>query len=229
MTTIELRHARVHLALHRLQEGSGTPLLLLHALRGSAADWQQRRTGWPGSVYALDLSGHGRSGHVRGGGYLSELWAGDADSALAYLKSETVVVGAGMSAYVALLLAGARPAAVRCSVLLPGAGLEGGGAEPDFSSLPVPLRGSYETGALREAPRLDPAVTYAELELRPTWYAKPFAEAARRVVLVEDGQPRPPWWTALRGLPNVLTHAHGDLDLQGALVSARETLAAQAV
>jgi pimeloyl-ACP methyl ester carboxylesterase len=220
MTTIELRHARVHLALHRLQEGSGTPLLLLHALRGSAADWQHRRTGWPGAVYALDLSGHGRSGHVRGGGYTPELWVGDADIALAYLKSEMVVAGAGTSAYVALLLAGARPAAVRCSVLLPGDGLDGGGAEPDLSSLPEPLRGSYETGALRETPLLDPAVNYAELEVRPVWYAKPFAEVARRVVLVEDGRPRPPWWTALRCVPNVFTHTHDDPDLVGALAAA---------
>lgn len=221
MNTIELRHARVHLALHRLQEGHGMPLLLLHELGGSAADWASQRSAWEGPVYALDLSGHGRSGHVRGGGYVPEWWAADAGIALAFMKSEAIVVGAGVSAYIALLLAGARPAAVRCSVLLPGEGLDGGGSEPDFSSMPVPLRGSHESGALRDLPLLDPAVRYSELEIRPAWYAKPFAEAAQRIVLVEDEQPRPPWWSALRDVPTVLTH-HGEL--AGALVLARSAL-----
>jgi pimeloyl-ACP methyl ester carboxylesterase len=57
---IALSHARVSLALHTLREADGPPLLLLHALGGSALEWGMLP--WWGPVYALDLCGHGHSG-----------------------------------------------------------------------------------------------------------------------------------------------------------------------
>ena len=128
---MELRHGWVTLALRRLREGEGQPLLLLHALHGSSADWGTGPETWPGPICALDFAGHGRSGWVRGGVYYPELLAADADAALAELGA-AVLVGAGLGAYAALLVAGARPASVPAAVLLPGAGLEGGGGEPRF-------------------------------------------------------------------------------------------------
>ena len=83
--TVALRHGRVSLALHELRGGSGPKLLCLHALGATSEAWREPSRAWPGPVFALDFSGHGRSGRVRGGGYTPELLAGDADAALAHL------------------------------------------------------------------------------------------------------------------------------------------------
>jgi pimeloyl-ACP methyl ester carboxylesterase len=206
---IKLKHGRVGLALHRQQSGEGTPLLLLHQLGGCAHDWSALELGWTGPVYALDLSGHGRSGHVRGGGYLAELWAADADVALCEIGEDAVLVGAGVSAFVALLLAGARPDSVRGALLLPGRGLAGGGPEPDFSQVPQPITGSGESGALRAEPMTDPAVRFSESIVRPVDYARALAQEAGPAVLCEDREARPAWWRALHDIPQVHVH-HGD-------------------
>ena len=192
-----LRHGRVSLALHALRGGEGDALLCLHALRGSAADWAEAAASWPGPVYALDFAGHGLSEWVAGGGYTPELLAGDADVALAHIGSAGVA-GAGLGAYVALLLAGARPEHVPAVLLLPGAGLGGRGAEPDPAHEP-----SLEWGRLRdsapppgERPAFDPFTTVLEREFRPTDYAATFAARANRLLLLDDGDARPPWWQA---------------------------------
>jgi pimeloyl-ACP methyl ester carboxylesterase len=190
----------VALALHTLRAGAGDALLCLHALRGSAADWAEAAAGWPGPVYALDFAGHGASDWLAGGSYTPELLAGDADVALARLGTARVA-GAGLGAYVALLLAGARPEHVPAVLLLPGAGLAGSGPEPDPAHEP-----SLAWARLRDAlpppderPAFDPFTTLLERELRPPDYAATFAARARRLLLVEDGEPRPPWWqTAAR-------------------------------
>ena len=54
---------------------------------------------------------------------------GDVDAALAHLGPSTVL-GRGLGAYIALLIAGARPDLVRGAVLADGPGLVGGGREP---------------------------------------------------------------------------------------------------
>ena len=77
-----LRHNRVELALHELVEGEGRPLLLLHGLGECAREWMPPELEWPGPVYALDFTGHGRSSVPRGGGYTAEILVGDADAAL---------------------------------------------------------------------------------------------------------------------------------------------------
>ena len=82
-----LAHGRLHLALHRLTDAAGPGLLAVHALHGSSADWGDSLASWRGSVHAVDLSGHGSSDALRGGGAFPELLAADVDNALA----ETVI------------------------------------------------------------------------------------------------------------------------------------------
>jgi pimeloyl-ACP methyl ester carboxylesterase len=200
---IRIRHGRVSLALHPLRGGAGTPLLWLHALRACGSDGQAQAAAraWPGPVFGLDFSGHGASEWVGGGAYSPELLAGDADAALAHLGGAHLA-GAGVGAYVALLLAGARPDTAPAALLLAGAGLAGGGAVPD------PRRPTSEawlaaSDARRPPPAVrppcDPLLLLLESDVRPTDYAEAFAGGARRLLLAEDGEARPPWWqTAAR-------------------------------
>src|SRR5262245_46616698 len=116
---MRVQHGRTTLELHELQPGTGAGLLLLHELYGGATDWRQREIAWRGPVYALDFSGHGDSDSLRGGAYSCEILVGDADCALAQCDA-VAVAGAGLGAYVALLLSGGRPQRVRATMLLPG-------------------------------------------------------------------------------------------------------------
>ncbi len=193
---MRIKHGRVTLELHELAHRSGVPVLCLHALYGTSADWGEAAATWPGAVFALDFAGHGHSESIVGGAYYPELLVGDADAVLAYIGG-AAIAGAGLGAYVALLLAGARREAVPGALLLPGAGLAGGGALPDFQrEFP-----SF-TMAEREAGGWDPMVHTLDRDVRPVEYAEPFARAARRLLLVEDGTPRPPWWEAARRSPS---------------------------
>lgn len=137
MTTRHLVHNRVRLALHELSTGDGAtrPLLLLHGLGESSPAtppiWAQQ---WPGAIHALDFTGHGASTIPAGGGYSAELLLGDADAALTAL-GEATVVGRGLGAYIALMLAGARPHAVHGAVLADGPGLAGGISGPTSHSI----------------------------------------------------------------------------------------------
>lgn len=199
---MRLRHARIELELHELSQRDGPALLLLHALGGSSADWSEAAALWPGGVYALDFCGHGRSQWVRGGVYYPELLAGDADAALAHL-GPAAVAGAGLGAYVALLLAGGRREQVRGALLLPGHGLAGGGAEPNFDR---PLADAFSPDPDAPLPTgCDPFVGALDRDPRPPDYAAHFAGAARRLLLLEDGDERPPWWTAVRQAPSAQT------------------------
>ena len=189
---MRLTHGRVTLELHELARRDGPSLLLLHSLYGSSADWGEAPATWHGSVFALDFAGHGQSDRVVGGGYHPELLVGDADAALAHIGS-AAVAGAGLGAYIALLLAGARRDAVPAALLLPGAGLWGGGALPDFE------RDFPDFDAAGGGAGLyDPLVRTLDRDVRPVDYAESFAHAARWLLLAEDGTPRPPWWEAAR-------------------------------
>jgi pimeloyl-ACP methyl ester carboxylesterase len=166
-----LQHGRVKLALHRLDDGDriGRPLLLLHELGGQSPDeipgWAKT---WAGPVYALDFTGHGRSNGSNGGGYTAEILIGDVDAALARIGPSTVV-GHGLGAYVALLIAGARPSHVVGAVLADGAGLAGGGVQPrDEIIVTEPSKGTPDPWALVELAN-DP---------RPTDYALRFTQRA---------------------------------------------------
>jgi pimeloyl-ACP methyl ester carboxylesterase len=211
---IALRHGRVSLALHELRAAAGPTLLCLHQLGGSARDFEAAARCWPGAVFALDFSGHGASGAPRGGGYYPEVLAGDADAALARIGPARLV-GAGIGAYVALLLAGARPDVVSAALLLPGAGFEGGGAAPDPDVETMPRW--VELAA--DSPGCDPAVRRLEHDLRPPDYAAAFAREARRLLLAEGDFAKPPWWLAARESP-AATAAR--LDLAGGLARLAE-------
>jgi pimeloyl-ACP methyl ester carboxylesterase len=193
---MRLKHGHISLNLQELRSGSGFPLLLLHELRGSSADWGPMPE-WAGAVYALDFSGHGGSDWLAGGGYYPELLVGDADAALAYL-GRAAVAGAGLGAYVTLMLAGARAAQVPAALLLPGAGLEGGGPVPEYEAPFPPI----DAIAAARCDGFDPFVEMLEYFVRPPDYACDLASAAQRVFLAEDGSRRPPWWEALRTCGN---------------------------
>jgi pimeloyl-ACP methyl ester carboxylesterase len=143
-----LRHGKIDLALHHLRDSSSgsRPLLILHGLGETSPmtvpKWAEP---WPGSIAALDFTGHGESTIPRGGGYTAELLLGDADAALAALVDEgddntITVAGRGLGAYIALQLAGARASQVHGAILDDGPGLAGGATGPtsqNFFRLPA--------------------------------------------------------------------------------------------
>ena len=169
--TERLHHSKVELALHTLREGEGRALLLLHGLgERTPAAAPAELAAWPGPIYGLDFTGHGQSTIPRGGGYTCEILMGDADTALRHLKQATVV-GRGLGAYVALLLAGARPQQVRGAVLCDGPGLAGGGPRPVTPAVVWPV------GELEQAP--DPfALLELARDVRPPDYATSFVRQA---------------------------------------------------
>ncbi|HEX2484121.1 MAG TPA: alpha/beta hydrolase [Myxococcota bacterium] len=203
---IRLTHGRVKLALHPLRESAGPALLCLHAVGGSGLDFAGAAAHWPGPVFGLDFSGHGDSEPLRGGAYAPEVLAGDADAALAHV-GPACLAGSGVGAYVALLLAGARPDLVPAALLLPGPGLAGGGPSPDHAGRAAPRW--VEDGAAAP-PGSDPAVRRLEWDLRPPDYADAFARAARRLLLADGGDAPPPWWEAVRASPTAQA-APGDV------------------
>jgi pimeloyl-ACP methyl ester carboxylesterase len=128
-----------------------------------------------------------------GGGYSAEILMADADAALARVGPCTVV-GRGIGAYVALLIAGARPSLVRGAVLCDGPGLWGGASGPTSASFPV-----------LHQPRRTPD-PYALLELsrdlRPRDYASLFARLAIEHSGLDEpitvaATVRPPWLEAV--------------------------------
>jgi pimeloyl-ACP methyl ester carboxylesterase len=189
---MRITHGRLTLELHELARREGPALLLLHALYGASSDWGETPAAWPGPVYALDFAGHGKSDWVAGGVYYPENLAADIDAALQHTGS-AAIAGAGLGAYLGLLVAGARPDLVPAALLLPGAGLDGGGPVPDFDT-PLPDL-DQPMSAVNGA---DPMVRLLDVYVRPVEYVTPFAHAACRVLLAEDGGPRPPWWAAAR-------------------------------
>jgi pimeloyl-ACP methyl ester carboxylesterase len=198
--TVWLQHNLVRLALHRLRDAQSDvevqPLLLLHGLgEHSPTSPPPFADGWPGAVWALDFTGHGGSTVPHGGGYTAEVLMGDADLALAHLGPSTVL-GRGLGAYVALLIAGARPQLVRGAVLSDGPGLAGGPVGPGSTTIiTLPADG------MGRAP--DPfALAELARDVRPTDYATAFARQATQ--LSDLAEPitvaakwRPPWLEAV--------------------------------
>lgn len=200
MSLTHLVHNRVELALHTLRErADGPTLLLLHGLgEASPAGVPTFASTWPGTVTALDFTGHGASTLPHGGGYTAEILLADADTALTHLGTATVV-GRGLGAYVALLLAGARCDRVRGAVLADGPGLSGGPSVPTSQavfSLPR-AAASPDPYALVELGRdlrpPDYAATFARLAVQGSDLDEPITVAARfrpawlRAVVEEPG------------------------------------------
>ncbi|MGQ9426309.1 alpha/beta fold hydrolase [Gilvimarinus sp. F26214L] len=139
--TVYLTHGRINLALHTLRSGEGPRLLLLHGLgEHSPSVLPREYERWPGPIQALDFTGHGHSTVPRGGGYTAELLQADVDVALAHCGPATIV-GRGLGAYVAVLIAGGRPELVRGAILRDGPGLAGGapGSSP-YIGFPEPTQ-----------------------------------------------------------------------------------------
>ena len=203
MTTTRLQHARIELALHELRAGDGRALLLLHGLgERSPSALPAHAAAWPGPVFALDFSGHGASGLSVGGGYTAEVLMGDADAALRQLGKATLL-GRGLGAYVALLLAGARPTQVRGAVLADGLGLAGGGAEAATPSLVYPNPGAV-------APPDPFALVELSRDVRPPDYATAFVRQAHELSGLERPiavccAEKPDWVEALLREPGVQT------------------------
>lgn len=209
-----LTHVGVELALHRLRDGDGRPLLCLHGLgEETPAAVPRPLAAWPGPIWGLDLTGHGSSSVPAGGGYTAEVLMADADHALAHL-GEATVVGRGLGAYVALLIAGARPATVAGAILADGPGLAGGGPSPNS---PVSLRpaGAASSDPTGSGATPDP---YALIELardvRPADYATTFVRQALQfsgldVPVTVVGVVRPPWLAAVVDQQGVVTDSLG--------------------
>jgi pimeloyl-ACP methyl ester carboxylesterase len=204
-----LDHVRVRLALHELRDAPGRPLLLLHGLGErtptEVPTWVAEA--WNGPVLGLDFTGHGLSTIPVGGGYTCEALMADADAVVADVGPLTVL-GRGLGAYVALLLAGARPTEVRGAVLLDGPGLSGGGPGPvvnPVAEVPTAPHRAPDPFALVELSR----------DLRPPDYAAQFARQA--CALAEVDLPvtvvtglRPPWLRAVTEEHGVVTGSVSD-------------------
>lgn len=215
MNVVTLTHVRTRLALHplrpaRAQTPPVRPLLLLHGLGEHTAPAAPPVTdGWPGPVWGLDFTGHGRSSLPKGGGYTAEALLADVDAALGHLVPEgaggpVTVLGRGLGGYVALLIAGARPELVGGAVITDGPGLAGGGPAPQSSSVvrtrpPGPAAATPDPYALLELAR----------DVRPGDYATAYARQAVEFGPVDNPVTvatrfRPPWLEAIVSEPGVV-------------------------
>lgn len=203
-TTVRLQHNKVHLALHCLREGEGTPLLHLHGLaERSPESVPGHLAGWSGPVWALDLTGHGDSDPAVGAGYFCEALMGDVDIALGHLGTVTIY-GRGLGAYVGLLASGGRAELVAGAILADGPGLAGGGPMPGSPLIvtevgPAPAGGTPDPWALHELTR----------DVRPGDYAATFARQATTrsgldTAIAVVGVNRPPWLEAVVAEPGVV-------------------------
>ncbi len=202
MSTVFLTHNKIQLALHLLRSGDGLPLLLLHGLGeqtpATAPAWADS---WAGPVYGLDFTGHGATTVPMGGGYSAETMLADTDIALAHLGPCTIV-GRGLGAYVALMIAGSRPQLVRGAVLCDGPGLWGGATGPTSSSFHSvdPPYGAPDPNALIDLSRDLRPPDYASLFVRLALEHSGLAEPIAVTAIV-----RPPWLAAVAGEVGVAT------------------------
>ncbi len=177
--TIMLTHVKAQLALHRLTDGDGRALLLLHGLgEASPTAAPASAAAWPGPVWALDFTGHGASTVPLGGGYTNEMLMADVDIAIAHLGNVTIL-GRGLGGYVALLIAGARAKEVRGAIITDGPGLFGG-PNNGPSSAHVHTVADPPTDLRRASP--DPfALIELSTDVRPPDYAANFARMAAQM------------------------------------------------
>jgi hypothetical protein len=200
LSTVHLRHNRITLALHKVREGSGRPLLLLHGLGEDAARMASVDVQWAGPVWALDFTGHGQSTVPKGGGYSCEILMADVDVALRHI-GEATILGRGIGAYVAFLISGARPQLVKGAVLTDGPGLAGG---PVHVSSTSEIADSSRAGL---AP--DPwALIELSRDARPATYALTFLRLAMNGTALDDPiaaccRVTPPWLEAINAEPGV--------------------------
>jgi pimeloyl-ACP methyl ester carboxylesterase len=200
-----LRHHHARLALHRISEGDSTrrPLLLLHGLgERTSSEVPTVATDWPGPVYGLDFTGHGDSTIPVGGGYSAEILMADADTALRHLGTATVL-GRGLGAYIALLLAAGRADAVHGAVLADGPGTIAASSGPG-SSIPPFVDGQAiappDPFALAELSHDIRSPDYAAILVRMALLGSPVEHPLTVAALN-----RPPWLASVVDEPGVLT------------------------
>lgn len=213
VSTVMLRHNRIDLALHLLRpepldaDDPGRPLLLLHGLGDRSPDavpsWV---ADWPGSVAALDFTGHGESTCPASGGYSPETLMADVDHALAHLtdhddERSITVLGRGLGAYVALQIAGARASQVHGVILVDGPGLAGGPTGPSSQAV-----FSLQTDGSTPDPY---ALVELGRDLRPGDYAVSFvnlanagAPVANPITVASSFHPK--WLAAVADQPGVV-------------------------
>jgi pimeloyl-ACP methyl ester carboxylesterase len=208
---IRLTHGKIELALEELKTGDGGPLLLLHGLGECSSTTPRalraRLGSWPGPVFGLDFTGHGASTIPHGGGYTAEVLMGDVDVALARLGTVTLL-GRGLGAYIALLVAGARPKEIQGAILCDGPGLSGGGSRPGtphVELVAVDGKGPPDPFALAELSR----------DLRPPDYATGFVRQATHLSglarpITVCARERPDWLRAVVEEPGVDTSTLDD-------------------
>lgn len=202
MSITHLQHNRVSLALYRVRDGEGRPLLLLHGLGEDARNMSRLDVNWNGPVWALDFTGHGESTVPRGGGYSAEILMADVDIVLRHL-GEATILGRGLGGYVAFLIAGARPQLVKGAVIIDGPGLAGGAIQVTSSS---EISIAARTG---QAP--DPwALIELSRDARPPNYAVTFVRLATTGSSLEEPiavacKVNPPWVEAISAEPGVVT------------------------
>jgi pimeloyl-ACP methyl ester carboxylesterase len=202
ITITYLQHYRITLALHELRAGGGPKLLLLHGLGEQSPTTVRDDVGhaWSGAIYALDFTGHGASVMAVGGGNSAEVLMADVDAVLAHL-GEVSIYGRGLGAYVALLIAGARPSLVRGVVLDDGPGMTGGPTGPTSATISSPPPGSVGPP--------DPwALVELSHDLRPPDYALSYAHKAIEgsdlaSPIIVSAVARPPWLAAVVNEPGV--------------------------
>jgi len=197
---IALVHNKVSLAVHELRGGEGRALLLLHGLGERSPDEVPAyAAAWPGPIAALDFTGHGDSTLPAGGGYTAEILMADADIAVEHFGQVTLL-GRGLGAYIALLVAGARPDRVLGAVLADGPGLSGGPSVPtsqavftlDVDGRPPDPYALVELGRDLRPP--DYATAFVRLALQSSELTAPVQVTARF---------RPAWLDAVVNEPGV--------------------------
>ncbi len=203
-----LRHNRRTLALHELRAGDGLPLLLIHGLGESSAIHRlDQYAAWQGPIFGLDLAGHGHSEPSIGHGYSPEGLLSDVDVAIAEL-GRCAVVGRGLGAYLALMIAGARPDQVVGSILRDGPGLGGGG--PEANTLPASWHATSNTATP------DPfALIELSTDVRPPSYAVKYAylaadNAEQSMPISVTARSRPAWLAEVIEAPSATVASIGE-------------------
>ncbi len=206
LDTVFLTHSKVTLALHKLSDGTGRSLLVLHGLGEDAGRISLSDIEWAGPIWALDFTGHGQSSVPVGGGYSSEILMADVDFALTHIGPATIL-GYGLGAYVALLAAGARPDLVRGAVLTDGPGLAGGAVH-------VSAHAEITSAGQREGTNTTPdpwALIELSRDARPESYVLTFLRLATATSPLSEPiamccRVRPPWVSAAEDAPGVMTN-----------------------
>jgi len=181
--------------LHHVHAGKGRPVVLIHGLVGSAANWRRNidALSSDASVYAIDLANMGKSARVQG---LDTSLAATADRVAAWMNAVGLdradIVGHSHGGAVSMMLAARHPERVRSLVLF-------APANP-YSNAGDALIRIYSTGFGRWLARVGPYLPRrAQLFMLGRMYGNP----KRIVVETLDG------YVAGGRIPGTIDHVLG--------------------